>query len=182
MFDQSLVADNSHSSDSFKRITRSNSGNLNNIASTDIPTNVTINFTDLQSDHEMRKIIVHLLDKFAGLPTQKQIDHLLLLYAQFGDSVFNNNFDADQDHMLLTASLQVEKEPKWPRAFYDPVFRRRWEPPVRKEVDGLVDAQALELTTLQFLMDNKYTILDHCFPLKAKPNGIDKARLAICGD
>ena len=94
----------------------------------------------------MRRIIVHLLDKFAGLPTQKRIDHLLLLYAQFGDSVFNNNFDADQDLMLLTASLQVEKEPKWPRAFYDPVFRRRWEPPVRKEVDGLVDAQALELT------------------------------------
>ena len=105
--------------------------------STDIPINVTINFTDLQSDHEMRRIVVH------GPPNQKQIDHLLLLYAQFDDRVFNNNFDADQDLMLLTASLQVEIEPKWPRAFYDSVFRSRWDPPglfkfVMKSMDWLM--------------------------------------------
>ena len=99
----------------------------------------------------MRRIIIHLLDKFECMPSQKQIDHFLLLYAQFGNSVFNKNFDADEDLMLLTTSLQIEKEPKWPRAFYDVEFRRRWEPPVRKEVDGLVYAEALERTTLQFL-------------------------------
>ena len=187
VFDQSSAATNYHSDDIFRRITRSNSNELKSTASvgspsSDIPIIESINFTELQSDHEMRRIIIHLLDKFGCIPSQKQIDHFLLLYAQFGNSVFNKNFDADDDLMLLTTSLQIEKEPKWPRAFYDPMFRRRWEPPVRKEVDGLVNAQALELTTLQFLIDNKYTILDHCFPLKAKPNGIDKARLAICGD
>ena len=187
VFDQSSAASNSHSDNIFRRITRSNSSNIKRSANTvspssDIPLSVCINFTELQSDHEMRRIIVHLLDKFGRLPSQKQINHFLLLYAQFGNSVFNKNFDADEDLMLLTTSLQVEKEPKWPRAFYDVEFRRRWEPPVRKEVDGLVNAEALERTTLQYLIDNKFTILDHCFPLRAKPNGTDKARLAICGN
>ena len=143
-----------------------------------------INFQELSWDLDQRMIIVNLLEKHGQLPNEEQLTHCLLLYAQFGSSIFNVNLGPDIEILLNSVSSKdsTVKEPKWPKAKRCKVFCNEWLPSVRHEIDGLYDDSSIHIISYETFIKEGYELLGHCIPLKIKSTGVRKARLAVCGN
>ena len=69
-------------------------------------------------------IAAHLLSKFDDLPTEVQLGHHQLLYARFGDAIFDENLGPDIVASFTASISEIKKEPKWPRAHRDLEFQK----------------------------------------------------------